>query len=94
MVIFGNYLPLERSAVLHLNKLHPRMLCAKYGTVEIGQLALEKKIFQLVSVFSLFFNYLPLEKGRGLHMNKLESPSTKDTLCQVWLKWAYWFWRR
>ena len=27
-------------------------------------------------------------------MNKLESPSTRDTLCQVWLKLAQWFWKR
>ena len=29
-----------------------------------------------------------------LHLNKLESPSTKDVLCQDWLKLAQWFWRR
>ena len=29
-----------------------------------------------------------------LHLNKLESPSSKDSLCQVWLKLAQWFWRR
>ena len=29
-----------------------------------------------------------------LHLNKLESPSPKDTLCQVWLKLAQWFSRR
>ena len=30
----------------------------------------------------------------ALHLNKLESPSHKDTLCQVWLKLAQWFWRK
>ena len=29
-----------------------------------------------------------------LHLNKLESPSTKDALCQIWLKLAQRFWRR
>ena len=29
-----------------------------------------------------------------LHLNKLESPSPKDALCHVWLKFAQWFWRR
>ena len=29
-----------------------------------------------------------------LHSNKLESPSSKNALCQVWLKLAQWFWRR
>ena len=30
----------------------------------------------------------------ALHLKKLESPSPRDTLCQVWLKLAQWFWRR
>ena len=45
----------------------------------------------------MYFHYFeinPLEKGGALHMNKLESHSPKDTLCQVWLKLAQWFWRR
>ena len=29
-----------------------------------------------------------------LHLNKLESSSPKDSLCQVLLKMAQWFWRR
>ena len=29
-----------------------------------------------------------------LHLTKLKSPSPKDSLCQVWLKSAQWFWRR
>ena len=29
-----------------------------------------------------------------LHLNKLQSPSSKDALCQVWLKLAKRFWRR
>ena len=29
-----------------------------------------------------------------LHLKKRESPSSKDALCQVWLKLAKWFWRR
>ena len=41
-----------------------------------------------------YFNYLPFEKGGALHLNKLEFPSTKNALCQVWLKLAQWFWRR
>ena len=30
----------------------------------------------------------------ALHLYKLESSSPRDTLCQVWLKLAQWFWRR
>ena len=29
-----------------------------------------------------------------LNLYKLESPSSKDALCQVWLKLAQWFLRR
>jgi hypothetical protein len=35
-----------------------------------------------------------LERDYPLSLNKLESPSPKDDLCQVWLKFAQWFWRR
>ena len=62
--------------------------------VENGSVILEKKFFHFVNVFTLFRNYLPLEKGGALHLNKLESPSLRNTLCQVWLKLAQWFWRR
>jgi hypothetical protein len=61
--------------------------------IEFGLLVLEK-VKKLFSVFLLVCYYLPLEKGYPLHLNKLESPSTKDDLCQVWLKFAKWFWRR
>ena len=44
--------------------------------------------------FSLFRNYLPLEKDGALHVKKLESPSPKNALCQVCMKFAQWFWRR
>ena len=43
-------------------------------------------LLNFVNIFSLFCNYLPLEKGGALHLNKFESPSSKDALCQVWLK--------
>jgi hypothetical protein len=41
----------------------------------------------MFSVFLLFRYYLPLEKGNPLPLNKHESPSPKDDLYQVWLKW-------
>mgnify|MGYP003691681831 CR=1 FL=1 len=53
-----------------------------------------RRFLNFVNEFSLFGNYLPLEKGGALHLNKFESPSSKDALCQVWLKLAQWFWRR
>ena len=53
-----------------------------------------RRFLNFVNVIMLFHNYLPLEKGWTLHLNKLESSSPKDTLCQIWLKLAQWFWRR
>ena len=38
--------------------------------------------------YSLYENLLVL------HLKKLKSPSSKDVLCQVWLKLAQSFWRR
>ena len=35
-----------------------------------------------------------MEKGGALYLNKFESLSLSNTLCQVWLKLAQWFWRR
>ena len=44
-------------------------------------------------MFSQFRKYLPFEKKGALHLNKLDSSSAKDTLCQVCLIFAQWFWR-
>ena len=52
-----------------------------------------RRFLNFVNVFWLFRNYLPLENDRALHLNKLESPSTKDALCQVWLKLVQGFFR-
>ena len=94
--LFGNYLPLEKDRALHLNKTESPLpkddLCQVW--LKLTQWFLRRRFFNFVNLFSQFLNYLPLEKGRALHLNKLESPSRKDTLCQVWLKLAQWFWRR
>ena len=46
----------------------------------------------------MYFRYFvimsPSKKGRTLHLNKLEPLLPRDTLCQVWLKLAWWFWNR
>ena len=68
--------------------------CFVLTLVEIGLVVLEKRFLNLVDVFLLFHNYLPFKKGMVFHLNKLEFPSPRDTLCQVWLKLALWFWRR
>ena len=94
--LFRNYIPLEKGGVLHLNKLEspsPKdALCQVW--LQLAQWFWRRRFFNFVNVFSPFRNYLPSEKGGALHLNKLESPSPKDSLCQVWLKLAQWFWRR
>ena len=55
---------------------------------------MRRRFLKVVNLFLLIPNYLPFGKGVALHLNKLESPSPKDSLCQVWLKLAQWFWRR
>ena len=69
------------------------MLCAKFGWNWPSGSG-EEEIFNFINIFWLYHNYLPLKKDRALHLNKLQSPSPKDTLCQVWFKLAQWFWRR
>ena len=49
-------------------------------------------LYIYVKCISLFYYYLPLEKGVALNLNKFESPSPKEAICQIWLKFALWFW--
>ena len=95
-LLFRNYLPLEKSRALYLNKLEspsPKdALCQVW--LKVAQWFWRRKFLNFVNAFSLFRNYLHLEKGGALHLNKLVSPLPKDALCQVWLKLIQWFWRR
>ena len=68
--------------------------CFMQSLDEIGPVVQEKKIFKFCPYIFTILYYLLLERDVALHLNKLEFPSSKDTLCQVWLKLAQWFWRR
>ena len=68
--------------------------CFNPCLVEIGSVFLEKKIFWFGQCIFTISYLSPFEKGGAHHLNKLESPSTKDALCQVWLKMVQCFWRR
>ena len=57
-------------------------------------MVLGKKIFKFRQCIFALSKCLSLAKGVALHLNKLEFPSPKDALCQLWLKFAKWFWRR
>ena len=70
-------------------KLCPNQMAVK---LRLNQMGFWRRIFlKFIKIFSLFRNYLPLEKDGVLHLNKFESPSPKDALCHVWLKWDQWF---
>ena len=98
--LFFNYLPLEKGGDLHLKKLlnplYPRMHCANFGwnwPCGSGEDDLSNSLMYFRYIVIAL--YLLLEKGGvALYLNKLESPSSKNALCQVWLKLARWFWRR
>ena len=62
--------------------------------VEIGQVILEKIFKIFVNVLLLFPFYLHSVKSIILYLNKPKFPLPKDSLCQVWVKLAPWFWRR
>ena len=88
--LFRNYLTLEKSGALHLNKLESPLpkdaLCQVWLKLTLVLEWFLRSFLNFVNVFSLFHYYLPLEKGGALHLNKHESPSPRDTMCQVWLK--------
>ena len=94
-LLFQNFLPLEKSAVLHLYKIEfpsPKdALCQVW--LKLAE-RLKRRFLNFVNVFLLFPNYLPLEKNVALHLTKFESSSPKEALCQVWLRLALLFWRR
>ena len=77
-----NYLPVEKSMIIIWTKMNSLL-------INIGPVVWEKKIFNFVSVFSLFYNHLPLKKGMALHLNKW-IPDT-GALSQVRLKLVWWF---
>ena len=77
---------------INLNPLHPRMFCVKFGW-NWPSGSREEDFKNFVNVF-LLFHYFPFEKRLVLHLCKLESPSPKDALWQVCLKFPEWFLRR
>ena len=94
--LFRNYLPLEKGVTLLLNKVEfpsPKdALCQVW--LKLAQWFWRRRFLKVVNLFLKFPNYLPFGKGVALHLNKLEFSWPRDTLCQVWLKLAQWFWRR
>ena len=78
---------------INLNPLDSRMLCANFYSNWPSDFW-EEGSKNFVNVFSVFCYYLPLKRGMALHLKKAECPSTKNTLCQFWLKLSHCFRRR
>ena len=95
-LLFPNYLLFKKDLALYLNKLEsssPRdTLCQVW--LKLTQWFWLRRFLKVVDLFSLFPKYLPFGKGVVLHLNKLETPSPRDTLCQVWLKLAQFRWAK
>ena len=70
----------------YLNPIHPKMLCAKFGSGK-NVLKFRQYIFTILKLS-------PLRNSGALHMNRLEYPLPMDNLSQVWLKLAQLFWGR
>ena len=77
---------------LNLNPLYPRMLCAKFGWDWPSRSG--EDFFKILSVYFRYFVIISPWKGRGPLFQQTWIPSHKDALFQVWLKLAYWIWRR
>ena len=91
---FSFYLPWKRMVPFiwtNLNPHQPSITCQVW--LKLAQWSWRRWFFNF-NIFSLLPYPLLLEKDNALPFNKLKSPSPKYSLCQVWLKWAQWFWRR
>ena len=96
-LLFHNYmyLPLGNGVALYLNKFESHSpkdaLCQVW--LKLAPWFCRRRFLNFLNVFSLYHNHL-FKKAVALHLNKLASNSPKDSLYQVRLKLAQWFWRR
>ena len=93
--LFCYYPPLKEDVTLHFNifesPLYKDTLCQVW--LKLAEWFL-RRFLKVVNVFSLCGYYLPLKKCMALNLNEFEFPSSKNTLCHVWLKLTQRFWRR
>ena len=61
--------------------------CFLPSLIEIGSLVLDKKILNVVNVFSQFRYYFTLVKDASLDLNKLESSSSNDACNKILFNW-------
>ena len=85
-----------RSAISHKELIsyqgHPQPLNKR----PMDHIAHLRKQFESINTYDYIRRKKPLLyfwELNGSSLDKIESHSPKDTLCQVWLKLAQWFWR-
>ena len=92
-LLFRNYLPVEKSMVIYLNKLgspSPKDAWCQV-LIEIVLVVLENFLIY----FCYFVLISPWKKDVDLQLIKLQFPLPKNALCQVWLMLAqFFFWKR
>ena len=95
-LLFRYYLPLRMDNPLHLNKLESPPskddLCQVW--LKLVKWIWSRRFLNDSTPFWHFCNYLSLEEDLALYLNKLKFPWPKNSLYQVWLNLACWFWRR
>lgn len=61
----------------------------------MANFCLKIRFLKTSNKFSIILNYLPLKESIAIYLKKhFESPSPKDTSCQVWMKLVHWSWKR
>ena len=65
---------------------HPWMLVQSWLKMKLAQWFWRRRMY--------FCYNFPMENCMALHLNELEFPSPDDALCQVYVKFALWFWGR
>ena len=99
LLFYHFQLPLETGALIwkKLNHFHIYMykkaLC-QLSLVKIDPVVLEKKIFKCCQCFRNIIMSISLGKWCSPYLNKFEFLLPEDSLRQVLVKLAQWFWRR
>ena len=93
--LFRYHLPLEKEQgpLSDQTRISFTQGCFVLSLVEIGSVVLEK-IFKFCRYIFILSLLSPLIKERGPSFDRTDSPSSKNALCQFWLKLAQWFRRR
>ena len=62
-------------------------------SLKLNPLLFDSKFVNFVNFFLQLWYHFPLEKNVAF-IEQIDSLSPRDALCQLWLKFVPWFWRR